>query len=296
MILTGPTASGKSEVCEIISNEVACRVINCDSKQIYCDVPIITDQPTSMSCGYYRLYGYVSPSQNYSAGLWLEDAKKEIQNARQDGLLPIVIGGSGLYINALLNGLSDIPQVSKEVRDRAIDLLSTMGKDAFYEMLVKMDKNAKKLHKNNSHQILRAFEVMEQTGISIFTWRTQSARVRPFRNYKIFVLMPSREVLYSKINRRFLHMMSSAAIDEVKLLMSMNLPENLPIMRAHGVPEIVKYLSGTMGFDEAIEIAQKNTRHYAKRQCTWFRTQLPSSASYFADKHQLAQHIIRLYT
>ena len=296
VILTGPTASGKSEVCEIVSSKVACRIINCDSKQIYSDVPIITDQPPLTSCGRYRLYGYVAPSKNYSAGLWLEDAKAEIQDSWQQGILPIVIGGSGLYINSLIRGLSDIPPIDKQVRERAKELLSTMGKDAFYEMLVTMDTNAKRLHKNNTHQVLRAFEVMEQTGVSIFVWHKQSARAVPFKNYKIFVLMPPREELYNKINARFLHMMHSAAVAEVQLLMSMNLPDHLPVMKAHGVPEIKKYLSGEMSLDEAVETAQRNTRHYAKRQCTWFRTQLPALASSFNDKHQLSQHIIGLYT
>ncbi|KDB55853.1 tRNA dimethylallyltransferase [Anaplasma phagocytophilum str. MRK] len=294
VVVTGPTASGKSAACDIIADDLNCRVINCDSKQIYHGVPILTDQPVSVR-DIHKLYGYVAPTQNYSAGLWLQDVKREVQQAWDDNVLPVITGGSGMYINSLVNGISDIPAIDPEVRKTARNLLESLGNAAFYEALVARDSNAARLHHNNTHQILRAFEVLEQTGTSIFTWWERSPRIKPFENCEVLVLLPPRNKLYDKINRRFLTMMQTDAISEVKYLMSLNLPMHAPVMKAHGAPEIVQYLQGKIEFMEAVEIAQKNTRHYAKRQCTWFRTQLPCDTRFFSSQNEIIDHVLAQY-
>ena len=297
LVLTGPTASGKSDVCDKIAERLSCRIINCDSKQIYAGIPIITAQPPAASLNKetYRLYGYVSPTNNYSVGLWLEDAKKEISQSLSLGLFPIITGGSGLYISSLINGLSTIPKIPAHVRKSVQETLKMLGHDAFYDKLVEMDSNAKIINKNNTHKALRAFEVMKHTGISIFEWRERYPRVPAFKNCKVLVLLPPKESLYEKINKRFLDMMSSDALYEVKYLMSLNLPEHLPVMKAHGVPEIIRYLRGEMDYAQAIGIAQKNTRHYAKRQCTWFRTQMPTNTLFFESECGIMDHITSQY-
>ena len=292
LVLTGPTASGKSDVCDILAKRMRCRVINCDSKQVYAGLPVITDQPAAASNKeLYRLYGYISPTINYSVGLWLEDAKREILQSFDLGLLPVVTGGSGLYVNSLTNGISAIPEIPPHVRKNALETLEKAGNDAFYDLLIKIDDNAKIIDKGNTHRILRAYEVIKHTGTSIFSWRERFPRIPTFENCKILVLLPPKETLYDKINRRFLEMVSSDALSEVKYLMSLNLPEHLPIMKAHGVPEMMKYLRGEIDLTYAIETAQKNTRHYAKRQRTWFKTQMTKNTLFFESKDEIIHYL-----
>ncbi|WCR57783.1 tRNA (adenosine(37)-N6)-dimethylallyltransferase MiaA [Wolbachia endosymbiont of Ctenocephalides felis wCfeJ] len=277
VIITGITASGKSELCDnLIEKYRNIRIINCDSKQVYKEIPIITAQPLRQG-GFYRLYGYVSVKENYSAGLWLKDLEKEVNNALKNSQIPIITGGSGLYISSLIKGLSSIPQISQEVRQNVSELRKNLGKEEFYKLV--LDKDSKiqgKIFTNDSHRLSRALEVITETGKSIFTW--QKHRQPPlFNNFKIYTILPERDSVYQEINSRFIKMVKNGAIDEVKKLLSMKLAPHLPAMKAHGVPEIIEYLKGEITLNEAIQIAQTNTRHYAKRQYTWFKNQFPSS-------------------
>ena len=291
IILTGPTASGKSKVCDMLSARKSCRIINCDSKQVYEGVPTITDQPQK-NCLHLRLYGYVSPTINYSVKLWLDDATKEIHDAFSNGLSPILTGGTGMYINSVLFGMSELPEIDDEIREETRALLEKVGNEKFYEMLVDLDPNAHKLHKNNTYRLIRAFETIKQTGISIYTWREKTRpKGKAFYDYRICVLLPERSELYRKIDERFLTMMDSDAVSEVQYLMSLKIPENMPIMKAHGVPEIREYLAGELSLADAISRAQKNTRHFAKRQETWFRTQLPQDRLFFRSHEEAVSYI-----
>ncbi|KJV68931.1 tRNA (adenosine(37)-N6)-dimethylallyltransferase MiaA [Candidatus Neoehrlichia procyonis] len=289
LVITGPTASGKSKICLEIAYNHRCVIINCDSKQIYQGVPTITDQPTINQYVEYKLYGYVSPEYNYSVGLWLQDVKKQVLHAWDQNLLPIITGGTGMYISSLINGLSLIPSINPKIRHKTRKLFEALGKEEFYQLLIKKDYLANNLHPNNTHKILRAFEVIEQTGTSIFTWQ-KTKRHPLFNKYHVYVLLPNREQLYKKINQRFINMINTSAIEEVRYLLSLNLSHNLPIMKAHGVPEIIQYLNGNISLLQAIEIAQKNTRQYAKRQYTWFKNQL-STATFFNNRNKLIEHI-----
>ncbi|MDB1135150.1 tRNA (adenosine(37)-N6)-dimethylallyltransferase MiaA [Candidatus Anaplasma sp. TIGMIC] len=293
VVLTGPTASGKSEICDSLLKSINCRIINCDSKQIYSGIPTISAQPlTSSNKELYRLYGYVHPAENYSVNLWLEDAKREIHQAWEENIIPIVTGGSGLYISSLVYGLSPIPEIDPDIRHRSRSLLSELGNDEFYSMLTKIDAQASRIDKNNSYRMLRAFEVALQTGKSIFTLYKCYPKIQPFKNYKVFVLLPDREQLYHKINERFLDMINSSAIEEVKYLMSLDITGDSPVMKTLGVPEISRYLLGNIDLADTVAEAQKNTRHYAKRQYTWFRTQLPEGSLFFTSKSELEQHML----
>ncbi|APR98297.1 tRNA (adenosine(37)-N6)-dimethylallyltransferase MiaA [Wolbachia endosymbiont of Folsomia candida] len=277
VIITGITASGKSELCNnLIKKYNSITVINCDSKQLYKEIPIITAQPQKQE-GFYKLYGYVSAKENYSVGLWLEDLKKEVNNALESSQIPIITGGSGLYISSLIKGLSSIPQISQEVRKNVSELSEKLSKEKFYELVLSKDPKIQgKILMNDSHRLSRALEVITETEKSIFAW--QENRQPPlFNNYKIYTILPEREYVYQKINSRFIEMIENGAIDEVKELISMNLNPHLPAMKAHGVPEIIRYLNGEITLKEAIQIAQINTRHYAKRQYTWFKNQFPNS-------------------
>ncbi|MGL9718890.1 MAG: tRNA (adenosine(37)-N6)-dimethylallyltransferase MiaA [Wolbachia sp.] len=277
VIITGITASGKSELCDsLIERYGNIDIINCDSKQVYREIPIITAQPPRQE-KFYKLYGYVSARENYSVGLWLEDLKREVNSALENSRIPIITGGSGLYISSLIKGLSSIPQISQEVRQNVSELRKSLSKEEFYKLVLSKDSKIQgKIFMNDSHRLSRALEVITETGKSIFVW--QENRQPPlFNNFKIYTILPERENVYRKINSRFIKMVENGAIDEVEKLLSMNLAPHLPAMKAHGVPEIIKYLKGELNLDEAIQIAQTNTRHYAKRQYTWFKNQFPSS-------------------
>ncbi|MFP3035985.1 MAG: tRNA (adenosine(37)-N6)-dimethylallyltransferase MiaA [Wolbachia sp.] len=277
VIITGITASGKSELCDsLIEKYGNIDIINCDSKQVYREIPIITAQPPRQE-KFYKLYGYVSARENYSVGLWLEDLKREVNSALENSRTPIIAGGSGLYISSLIKGLSLIPQISQEVRQNVSELKKSLSKEEFYKLVLSKDSKIQgKIFMNDSHRLSRALEVITETGKSIFVW--QENRQPPlFNNSKIYTILPERENVYRKINSRFIKMVENGAIDEVEKLLSMNLAPHLPAMKAQGVPEIIKYLKGELNLDEAIQIAQTNTRHYAKRQYTWFKNQFPSS-------------------
>ncbi|MDG7057383.1 MAG: tRNA (adenosine(37)-N6)-dimethylallyltransferase MiaA [Wolbachia endosymbiont of Penenirmus auritus] len=277
VIITGITASGKSELCDsLIERYGNIDIINCDSKQVYREIPIITAQPPRQE-KFYKLYGYVSARENYSVGLWLEDLKREVNSALENSRIPIITGGSGLYISSLIKGLSSIPQISQEVRQNVSELRKNLSKEEFYKLVLSKDSKIQgKIFMNDSHRLSRALEVITETGKSIFVW--QENRQPPlFNNFKIYTILPERENVYRKINSRFIKMVENGAIDEVEKLLSMNLAPHLPAMKAHGVPEIIKYLKGELNLDETIQIAQTNTRHYAKRQYTWFKNQFPNA-------------------
>ena len=289
LIITGPTASGKSKISMKIAQDNNGIIVNCDSKQIYREIPIITDQPNlNDNSVKHKLYGYVSVTQQYSVGLWIEDLKKEILSIMQEKKLPIITGGSGMYINSIIYGLSQIPKIEDNIRYKTKKLFEALGNKEFYALLIDRDPMAKCLHQNNSHQLLRAYEVIEQTGTSIFVWKKNTCCEPIFKNFKLCVLMPPRDEVYKKINKRFIDMINVSVIEEVENLLSLNVPVHFPAMKAHGVPEIIQYLQNKVSIDQAIEIAQKNTRHYAKRQYTWFKHQF-RNASFYESQDQLLE-------
>ncbi|MGL9732292.1 MAG: tRNA (adenosine(37)-N6)-dimethylallyltransferase MiaA [Wolbachia sp.] len=277
VIITGITASGKSELCDNLMERYGnIDIINCDSKQLYREIPIITAQPPRQE-KFYKLYGYVSARENYSVGLWLEDLKREVNSALENSRIPVITGGSGLYISSLIKGLSSIPQISQEVRQNVSELRKNLSREEFYKLALSKDlKIQGKIFMNDSNRLSRSLEVITETGKSIFVWQ-ENRRLPLFNNFKIYTILPERGNLYRKINSRFIKMVENGAIDEVEKLLSMNLAPHLPAMKAHGVPEIIKYLKGELNLNEAIQIAQTNTRHYAKRQYTWFKNQFSSS-------------------
>ena len=291
LIITGPTASGKSKISLKIAQDNNGVIVNCDSKQIYKEIPIITDQPDLKNTSIlHRLYGYVSVMQQYSVGLWVKDLKKEILSILKKKKLPIITGGSGMYINSIIYGLSQIPNIENDIREKTKKLFETLGNKEFYSLLINKDPAAKCLHQNNSHKLLRAYEVIEQTGISIFEWRENTNRKPLFNNFKLCVLLPPRHYVYKRINERFLNMMNTFAIQEIENLLSLNVPTHFPAMKSHGVPEIIQYLQRKISIEQAIETAQKHTRHYAKRQYTWFKNQFPN-ALFFESQDQLLESI-----
>jgi tRNA dimethylallyltransferase len=280
-LIVGPTASGKSALALELAKKQASVVINADSAQVYQDLQILSARPTEseMEGVPHHLYGYIDGAEACSAARWAEDAKTAIAKAHEQNILPILVGGTGLYVRTLLDGISPIPEIDPEIRQE-IRQLETMEA---YRALSEEDRIASgKLNSNDRNRIQRALEVVRSTGKPMNYWHQQkSGGIGDQIKLNAVVLLPPRDWLYERCDRRFSIMLEDGAIDEVKALISRNLPSDCPVQRAIGVPEIQALLNGEIDRDTAIEQAQIATRQYAKRQYTWFRNQSPASWRHF---------------
>ena len=279
MLIAGPTASGKSALALTLAESFGGTVINADSMQVYKDLQIITARPGKAEEARvpHRLYGHVDASENYSAGRWLAEARATLAEARNEGLLPIFVGGTGLYFRILTRGMAAIPPIPAAIRARIRDQLGRFGAPFLHAELARRDPlSAARLSPNDRTRIARALEVIEATGQSILAWRAEGlpALIEPTRAIKVF-LNPERADLYLRINARFDAMMASGALEEAAALAARRLDPLLPAMKAHGVPWLMRHLAGEMPLAAAIAQAKTDTRRYAKRQETWFRHQLP---------------------
>ena len=279
MLIAGPTASGKSALALELAQKAGGIVINTDSMQVYRDLRIITARPTRCeeARAPHRLYGHVDASVNFSAGAWVADAAKVLAEARAQNLLPIFVGGSGLYFKALTRGLSAVPPIPAEVRDDVRARLERDGVEALHAELARRDPvSAERLKPRDRTRIARALEVIEATGRSLPDWHREGLPpLLPPGEFSALFLAPEREQLYARIDARFDAMLEAGALAEVERLAGRNLDPLLPAMKAHGVPALIRHLRGELTRVEAAEIGRADTRHYAKRQFTWFRHQLP---------------------
>jgi tRNA dimethylallyltransferase len=275
VLIAGPTASGKSAVAASLASALCGTVINADSMQAYRELAILTARPSDadMQLAPHRLYGTVPASQAYSVGSWIDDAAGAIGEAQGEGRVPILVGGTGLYFKALLEGLAPVPDVPAEIRAHWREQSKTLDAKALHAALAAIDPAmAGKLRPSDPQRIVRALEVIDATGVSLIEWQGASAAavLGPEAVLKL-VIAPEREPLYARIDARFERMIEAGAIDEVRALLELGLDEGLPAMRAHGVRELAAYLAGTNSLEEAITKAKTESRRYAKRQMTWAR-------------------------
>lgn len=279
MLIAGPTASGKSAFALELAQKTGGVVINTDSMQVYRDLRIITARPTpdEEACAPHRLYGHVDAAVNFSAGAWVADAAKVLAEVRAENRLPIFTGGSGLYFRALTRGLSAVPPISAEVREGVRARLERDGVEALHAELARRDSvAAERLKPRDRTRVARALEVVEATGRSLTDWhRDGLPPLLPPSEFSALFLAPEREHLYARIDTRFDAMLSAGALEEVAALAARKLDPMLPAMKAHGVPALIRHFNGEITREEAAEIGRADTRHYAKRQFTWFRHQLP---------------------
>lgn len=279
VLIAGPTASGKSALALELAQKTGGIVINTDSMQVYRDLRVITARPTpdEEALAPHRLYGHVDASVNFSAGAWVADAAKVLSEARAQNRLPIFIGGSGLYFKALTRGLSAVPPIPTEVRERIRARLEQNGVEALHTELAQRDPlSAERLKPRDRTRIARALEVIEATGRALPDWHREGLPpLLPPGEFSALFLAPERDQLYARIDARFGVMLTSGAIEEVDALAKRQLDPLLPAMKAHGVPALIRHLRGEITLTEAAEIGRADTRHYAKRQFTWFRHQLP---------------------
>ncbi|WP_194392438.1 tRNA (adenosine(37)-N6)-dimethylallyltransferase MiaA [Bradyrhizobium sp. CCBAU 51765] len=279
VLIAGPTASGKSALALELALATGGVVINADSMQVYRDLRIITARPTAADEARvaHRLYGHVDAAVNFSAGAWVSDAAKALDEARAQGRLPIFIGGTGLYFKALTAGLSVVPPIPAEVREDVRARLERNGVEALHVELARRDPAAaERLNLRDRTRIARALEVIEATGRSLLDWhREGQPPLLPKDSFRAVFLAPERDELYARIDARFGAMLGAGALREVERLAARHLDPLLPAMKAHGVPALIRHLRGELSVEEAASIGRADTRHYAKRQFTWFRHQLP---------------------
>ena len=279
VLIAGPTASGKSALALELALAAGGVVINADSMQVYRDLRIITARPTlgDEARAPHRLYGHVDAAVNFSAGAWVSDAAKALEAAKAEGRLPIFIGGTGLYFKALTAGLSVVPPIPTEVRENVRARLVRNGVEALHAELAASDPQAaERLNPRDRTRIARALEVVEATGRSLLDWHHEGQPpLLPRDSFRAVFLAPERDDLYARIDARFDVMLEAGALKEVERLADRNLDPLLPAMKAHGVPALIRHLRGELSLEQAATIGRADTRHYAKRQFTWFRHQLP---------------------
>lgn len=279
VLIAGPTASGKSALALELALSAGGVVINADSMQVYRDLRIITARPTGADEALvpHHLYGHVDAAVNFSAGAWVSDAAKALEAAQAEGRLPIFIGGTGLYFKALTAGLSVVPPIPTEVRDGVRARLERNGVEALHaELAVRDPRAAERLNLRDRTRIARALEVIEATGRSLLDWHQEGQPpLLPKDSFRAVFLAPERDELYARIDARFDAMLGAGALKEVERLAARRLDPLLPAMKAHGVPALIRHLREELSLEDAATIGRADTRHYAKRQFTWFRHQLP---------------------
>jgi tRNA dimethylallyltransferase len=272
VLIAGPTASGKSALALKLARELDGVIINADSMQVYRELRILSARPSAEEEAQapHRLYGHVSGTDDYSVGRWLADAKLEMQACWAIGKLPIVVGGTGLYFMALQGGLAEIPAIPCDVRNQWRDFQG----DLHAELQKRDPTSAAKLHPADKQRLIRALEVFDATGKSLGQWQAESASnsfLNEINVKRLFVDVP-REALYVRAEKRFDQMMEQGALVEVVALPPLAL--NQPMMKAIGIPELQSHLRGETNLAEATTFAKTNTRHYIKRQLTWWRGQM----------------------
>jgi tRNA dimethylallyltransferase len=279
VLIAGPTASGKSALALELAQNAGGIVINADSMQVYRDLRIITARPTRQEEALvpHRLYGHVDASVNFSAGAWVADAGTILAEARAQNRLAVFVGGSGLYFKALTRGLSAVPPIPPAIREAVRARLERDGVEALHAELAQRDPvSAERLKPRDRTRIARALEVVEATSRSLTDWHREGLPpLLPAGQFRALFLAPQRDQLYARIDARFDAMLKQGALDEVAALAARELDPLLPAMKAHGVPALIRHVQGEITLEEAATIGRADTRHYAKRQFTWFRHQLP---------------------
>lgn len=280
LVIAGPTASGKSAFAADVAEQFGGVVINADSMQLYRPLRILTARPddATMARVPHRLYGVLEATEIASAASWRERALAEIDAAGDR--LSIVVGGTGLYLRALMKGLSDLPPVPAQIRAQAMARHAELGPLAFHaEVAARDPETAARLPPGDTQRLVRAWEVFEATGRRFSEWIANPVVPPPAGlTFHPIVLLPPRDELYATIDRRMASMLESRALDEVRDLG--DLDPMLPIMKAVGVRELQVHLKGLESLENSLAAAQMETRRYAKRQMTWFRNQLPDATQF----------------
>ena len=272
LILFGPTASGKSNIALKISANVKATIINADSMQVYKNLRILTSRPSEEDEKKveHKLYGIMDGAQNCSVASWLELAKEEIHISWNQNTLPILVGGTGMYLKSLIEGISEIPSIPDSIKLETEETLKNNGLEYLYKILVESNKHTV-INKKDKQRIIRAFNVLKFTGKSIEEWQKVNKKILEGVDFEIYLPPIERENLYKTSEERFDEMFEKGAVEEVRGLLEQNLGVHCSVMKAIGVREIQGYLNNEISEEECVNLSKKNTRNYIKRQLTWIR-------------------------
>lgn len=281
VIITGATASGKSALALSLAEKTGGVIINADSQQVVRELRIVTARPSEAeeARAPHKLYGFLPAAEPCSVGIWLRYAKMEIDWALTSNRLPILVGGTGMYIQALTHGLVDIPDIPPAIRAQAQSDLTAMGGDAFHDRLSAIDPaSAARIRPSDPQRLIRAYEVWLGTGKSLSWWK-ENAHKSHYNSelFTIFNVELERKNLYARIDARVHQMLAEGAEHEVRDFLALALPDTFPAMRIIGIPELGAYIAGQIPLETAIARMQQASRNYAKRQLTWCRNQLPDA-------------------
>lgn len=277
-IICGPTASGKSILANKLAKKNGGAIINADSMQLYNALEMLSASPNADEKKELKhfLYNFVSPNKRYNLGDYIKDCQDALNLACDQDLVPIIVGGTGMYINGLIEGISNIPEISNEIRDSVQNQIATNTVQYVHQLLEKCDpKSASKINSADTQRVGRSYEVFLQTGKSILEFQKEKTKsILSDFVLEIIYLKPSREFLYKNCDTRFMAMVNSGVIDEVQEFRQKYPEVNFGISNALGFKELWDYLENNTNLEEAIITAQTKTRNYAKRQFTWFNNQL----------------------
>jgi len=279
-LIAGPTASGKSDLAVRLALALAERgrkgvVVNADSAQVYADLAVLSARPSAddMQDVEHRLFGAWDGAQSCSAADWATAAKREIAAIQAEGAIPILVGGTGLYIRTLLDGIAPVPEIDPAIRTQVRALPVTA---AYAALQAEDPQRAAALNPADSTRIARALEVVRSSGQPLAHWqKKREGGIADQVSLHPALILPDRALLYTRCDARFARMLSNGAVEEVETLLARALPPDLPVMRAIGVPEIAGWIRGEWSREEAQAKGAQATRNYAKRQFTWLRHQIP---------------------
>jgi len=280
LVIAGPTGSGKSALALALARVLGGAIINADSQQVYCELRILTARPTPAEEAEFphALFGCLPAAERCSAGRWLVMALAAIRDAEKAGRLPIVVGGTGLYLKALIEGIAEVPPVPSETVQAARARLDAVGGEAFRAELGRLDpEGATRIRPADRQRLVRAMSVVQATGIPLSEWQRRGRardRAPPGARFLVLALAPPRGDLGVALDRRFDAMLDGGALDEARGLSRLGLDPTLPALKAVGVAELLAHLRGEATLAEAVARAKRATRQFAKRQETWFRNQI----------------------
>jgi tRNA dimethylallyltransferase len=275
IVIVGPTSSGKTYLSLKLSKRIPSEIISADSRQIYKFLDIGTAKPSKLQLKRitHHLIDILDPSENYDASIFEKDAEKIIDEIQNKNKITIVVGGSGLYVKALIDGIFDTAENDEEYRKELLQIRKEFGNEFLYEELKKVDpESAAKMLPQNWKRVIRALEVFHTTGEPIWKHhQKQSSSKEKIYIFKQFGLNWDRKILYENIDRRVDEMIKNGFVDEVKNILFKGYNKNLNSLNSVGYKEIIQHMEGEISLERAIELIKRNTRHYAKRQMTWFR-------------------------
>ena len=279
ILISGPTASGKSNFAIKIAKKINGEIINADSMQVYKQLKIITARPDKKQQNNikHHLYGIIDLDKKFSTGQWLKTAIKKIEEIKKRKKIPILVGGTGLYFQSLINGLVKIPEIPIKFRNKIRLMQKKEGQKKFYKKLLKIDPNIKdKFDPNDTQRSIRAFEIKSFTKISMYEWLNKTKPKFKDKEFLKIYIEYKREDLVKRISLRTTKMIQEGAIKEVKKFIRSKIKKELSVNRVIGIDELTQYLNKKINLDQAQELISIKTRQYAKRQATWARSRMTS--------------------